>query len=207
MGFFDSLFGRSRLQPRFTYPKPLTEEQQMAWRKRALKENLREVAGSTRVIAKVRANAIKDGMVLPVGGKIYFPTASARALWKAEVLAQLSDGIWETLAPHKKFKNERDITANRWHWVYWSELLPLVGRTAKVVCKQKPYTPMSDYQFAREFGPHSYFMTAHDPHREALLDIGRATSPLGDSYGMKDLQEDLRSIRKAMESAWRKTSR
>lgn len=204
MGFFDSLFGRSRSQARFTYPKPPTTEQKAAWRKRALKENLREVASGTGVIAKVRANALKDGMVLPVGGKIYFPTASARALWKAEVLAQLSDGVWETLAPHKKFKNERDLTANRWHWVYWAELLPLVGRTAKVVCKQKPYTPMADYQFAREFGPRSYFMTAHDQHQEALLDIGRATSPLGADYGMKDLQEDLRAIRMAMESAWGK---
>lgn len=203
MGFFDSLFGPPA-KARWSHPRRLTPEQEAAWRKRALKENLREVASSTGVIAKVRANALKDGTVLPVGGKIYFPTASARALWKAEVLAQLSDGVWETLAPHKKFKNERDLAANRWHWVYWAELLPLVGRTAKVVCKQKPYTPLADYQFAREFGPRSYFMTAGELNQEAMLDIGRATSPLGADYGMKDLQEDLRSIRKAMESAWGK---
>lgn len=44
-----------------------------------------------------------------VNGTIYLPTPSAIAVWKNEILGQMSDGAWENTNPQN-------------HWEYWSDL-------------------------------------------------------------------------------------
>ena len=44
-----------------------------------------------------------------VNGTIFLPTPSAIAVWKNEVLGQMSDGAWENTNPQN-------------HWEYWSDL-------------------------------------------------------------------------------------
>lgn len=50
----------------------------------------------------------------PVDGTISLPTDSAIALWKGEILGQLSDGMWENTRPHN-------------HWRFWHDLKVVKG--------------------------------------------------------------------------------
>jgi len=51
-------------------------------------------------------------------GTISFPTRSALAVWRAEILGQLSDGMWENTAPHD-------------HWEFWHQLRTVVDGSKK----------------------------------------------------------------------------
>lgn len=37
-------------------------------------------------------------------GKMVLPSASAAAIWEAEITGQLSDGMWENSTPHEHWK-------------------------------------------------------------------------------------------------------
>jgi hypothetical protein len=50
----------------------------------------------------------------PTEGTIKFITQSALALWKYEILGQLSDGMWENSRPNR-------------HYCFWHDLVPSVG--------------------------------------------------------------------------------
>lgn len=64
---------------------------------------------------------------------IYFPTGSAIALWKLEMLGQFSDGMWENARPSN-------------HWVFWAGLNVAVGPsevTSTARCSKKNYNLVS----------------------------------------------------------------
>ncbi len=63
-------------------------------------------------------------------GTISFPTRSACAVWRAEILGQMSDGMWENTAPHD-------------HWEFWHRLRTVVnvGAPAGVKLDEGKYAP------------------------------------------------------------------
>lgn len=61
-------------------------------------------------------------------GTISFPTTSALALWRIEILGQLSDGAWENAEPSD-------------HWEYWHKLRTVVD------VHTRPHVVMNDGQY------------------------------------------------------------
>ncbi len=59
-------------------------------------------------------------------GKITFPTMASYALWKAEFLGQLSDGMWENTRPLD-------------HWKFWHTLEPVYEKDISLVEAQFPW--------------------------------------------------------------------
>lgn len=80
---------------------------------------------------------MKDRSVI---GTISFPTRSACAVWRAEILGQMSDGMWENTSPGD-------------HWVFWHRLRTVVdcGKPAAVTMdegKFAPYNQKTSYGIA-----------------------------------------------------------
>jgi len=63
-------------------------------------------------------------------GTISLPTRSAVAVWRAEILGQMSDGMWENTAPHD-------------HWKFWHRLRTVVnaGAPPSVKLDEGKYAP------------------------------------------------------------------
>jgi hypothetical protein len=70
---------------------------------------------------------MKDRSII---GTISFPTRSACAVWRSEILGQMSDGMWENTAPGD-------------HWVFWHRLRTVVnvGAPASVKMDEGKYAP------------------------------------------------------------------
>jgi hypothetical protein len=71
-------------------------------------------------------------------GTIYFNNLSQLALWDAELVGQLSDGIWEHISP-------RD------HWKFWSDIRAAVDREGppRVVTNYLTQIKRRNYAFNR----------------------------------------------------------
>lgn len=194
MGFFDALFGSSRATRS-------TDKKQTARDKREMARIRAEIAKFKpgKIHPKVRARLNFQ----PVMGKIYLPTETARALWIAEFLGQLSDGIWENVGIERSddafSKEEWDMI--RSHWVFWEFLTPVIGSPPRVVHKKgvytSPYIRQSTYNLARE---KNWLLSNQAPLDEQMLLVGRAVDP---TYDRKKLHADIRAIFTAMNSAWK----
>lgn len=68
-------------------------------------------------------------------GTIYLSTATARALWKHEIVGQLSDGMWENARPYD-------------HWEFWSALEVAWASSENYVVAKKGYPVKTGYNLA-----------------------------------------------------------
>jgi hypothetical protein len=68
-------------------------------------------------------------------GTITFPNSSCVALWKYELLGQMSDGMWENSRPCE-------------HWKFWSDLDVQIGAECRVVCTNSYACRKTAYNFA-----------------------------------------------------------
>lgn len=70
-------------------------------------------------------------------GSIFLPSISALAVWREEVLGQLSDGMWENTSPTN-------------HWEFWHKLVTKLGEPSVVMDEGKhvPYRQKTSYNIA-----------------------------------------------------------
>lgn len=73
-------------------------------------------------------------------GTITFTTPSALALWKHEILGQLSDGYWENKSPAT-------------HWQFWQRLDAELGSQDRTICSdwQRPITSRYNLNGLRQY--------------------------------------------------------
>jgi hypothetical protein len=190
MGFFDALFGSSRATRS-------TAKKEAASAKRELARIKKELADFKP--GKIHPNVRKRLNFKPEMGKIYLPTQSARDLWVAEFLGQLSDGIWENV---ESVLSDVSLSEEEWdlinsHWVYWRFLQPVIGSPPRVVSKHGPYIRKSEYRLARE---KKWLLGNNNPLEERMLLTGSISDP---DYNRKKLHADIRAIFTAMNSAWK----
>lgn len=60
-------------------------------------------------LARGEGAQIRDEYARGAKGKIFLPTATARAVWEHEILGQMSDGQWENSTPSG-------------HWIFWQKM-------------------------------------------------------------------------------------
>lgn len=153
-------------------------------------------------------------------GTIFLPTKSAIAVWKNEIVGQLSDGAWENTTPYD-------------HWKFWAYLDVELGEPkviSKKYAKKKGYALSSlikyvgdrmikigklglfteegngeympdtfeEWKTSKETGKWKWdFLSSHmEPITEEI-----AKQYYESSYNLNDLRKDLKVIKEAMKTA------
>ena len=178
---------------------------------------------------KLVRNVISEGYYGHVEGTIFLPTDSAIALWKGEILGQMSDGMWENARPfdHWKFWNDLKVEKGAPHVESDSRpeknsynlaaLIPILGdRMVKIGRLGSVGFVGTGSDYTGEYMPATYedFEARRGVPEYAMKYLDKVTPKIAQAYYAskyddKDMRNDLRSIKAALKSArtWRDEER
>ncbi len=164
-------------------------------------------------------------MTMMKTGTIFLPTASARALWKSEIVGQMSDGMWENSRPHDHWKfwcrcevaeGEPNVVAESGHIpsknaYNLAGLVPIIGDRMVAAgkmglaggdenaCRGAKYMPPTLAEFEAKRAADAW---EHDFIRRYLVGVTSevAATFYATKYLERHMRADLKSMKQAMKT-------